>query len=339
MIFDNNTKISIIKIAIITSMIFAFIIIMPLYIINFQVKQPFLILWFSLTIRFLFVWIIDYYLITNIDKRWILNWHRVFLTSLTLIILDYVFSFIIGDTFPVFYINKSQLFMGRYFHILFFAIITYIIFTLIITKESELRKQNEISELKYKVLESEYNLLKSQINPHFIFNALNISKALIKDRPDEAEKYIINLSEFIRASIPYNKKTAKISDEIDICNNYIELLKVRYENSFHIEIKIDSKYFNCHIPFFTLITLIENAFKHNVFTKSEPLEIKIFNELEYLFVENNLNFKKVSNSTKTGLNNLKQRAKIISGEEIEIVKDEKIFSVKLKMINQNNGLK
>lgn len=215
-------------------------------------------------------------------------------------------------------------------------LIIFVLLDLIYTKEHQIRLTSENAALKFNNLEAKYSLLKEQINPHFLFNALNISKSLIRTRPKDAEKYIIQLSDFLRLSLNNQEKSISLKKELTHCNQYISLQKVRFGAALNFSINIDDSYLNNHIPFFTLITLVENAIKHNSFTEEVPLNIFMAIQNDFLVVKNNLNIKQVAKPSKKGLANLNQRSTMLSHNEIIVENDGQYFTVKVKLIQNEN---
>ena len=234
---------------------------------------------------------------------------------------------------PTPYLTNLQLTIVRAASTSSINLIIFILLDLIFTRETTLQLNREIAELKFLNLEAEYKLLKEQVNPHFLFNALNVSKSLIKKQPDEAEKYIMQLSDFLRATVNNHQKSASLKDEMELAGNYIALQKVRFGNALHFSMNINEEKAGYHLPFFTLVSLIENAIKHNSFTDKNPLEISIYTEDDFVFVKNNLQPKFVLASSKTGLININQRSRLLSGNEIEIINNETDFLVKIKLIS------
>jgi len=202
------------------------------------------------------------------------------------------------------------------------------------------KNQIELELLKLKSTNSDTvnQLLKQQIQPHFLFNALNTLKSLIKKRPDTAEEYLIRLSDFLRASFANNTSgLSTIADEVKICKNYMEMQKVRFGNAIQFEIDQDSmeEYYSKKVPVFSLQPLLENAIKHNIATNEQPLLMSIQREGDYIKVVNTLQYKKTfENSTGSGLANLKERYKIISGDEVIIQVDNGTFMVKIKILDR-----
>jgi sensor histidine kinase YesM len=322
---------NIITTAVTTSLVLSLLIVLPLFIIGYKTNYSLIAVWTSVFVRFLLLWIIDLLLFYFVEKKWTKTWLRIIVSSSILIGLDILTSYIFGDFFPIPMINRTQLFFMRFSQLLIFNILIFILINLIFSKENELKISKDIADLKFSNLEAEYLLLKQQINPHFIFNALNISKSLIKNNPKDAEKFIIKLSAFIRTSIDFDKKSSSLLEELNICRNYIDLQKVRFGNSLVFRENIDKNFQNLHLPFFSLITLLENAFKHNLLTEESPIFVSVSIEKDFVVVTNNIQPKIDTNSTHTGLKNLNRRSKLLSGNEIIVMKNEYEFTVKIKL--------
>lgn len=198
----------------------------------------------------------------------------------------------------------------------------------------------EIVRLKSANMETNNQLLKQQIQPHFLFNALNTLKSLIKKQPTIAEDYLIHLSDFLRASLSsHQTDTVTIEEELKLCDNYMNMQSIRFGETLKYEVNVPGCYLtNYKIPYFSLQPLLENAIKHNELTKQYPLTIQIFVDNNYLIVSNNLRKKKhVETSTQNGLSNLNERYRILFNESIVISETENEFKVGLKLIENERS--
>lgn len=209
----------------------------------------------------------------------------------------------------------------------------------VIVQDANNKAQLENSRLNTARSEAAYQLLLQQIHPHFLFNALNILKSLIKKSPDKAEDYLVSLSDFLRGSISGNKRgVAPLQDEVKLCIDYLEMQKVRFGNaiSFYFDIK-DENNPRKVLPVFSLQPLLENVIKHNELTESAPLNIEVRQEGDWISVINNIQLKSLLEySTGSGLANLSERYKLLSGDEIEIHNNGITFSVSLKILNDED---
>jgi sensor histidine kinase YesM len=210
--------------------------------------------------------------------------------------------------------------------------IVLIIQDLILLREKKARVELENAELKIKNIEATNQQLKQQIHPHFLFNSLTTLKSLIKKHPEKAEEYLIMLSDFLRASISTDTPNlVKLKEEIKLSLDYLEMQQVRFGEALKFKINIsDNILENKYVPVFSVQQLVENAIKHNAFTDSHPLLINIDYDGGRIVTENSLRYKKSTEaSTGLGLTNLKDRYKILSGEEIVISTTAEKFSVSI----------
>jgi two-component system LytT family sensor kinase len=191
----------------------------------------------------------------------------------------------------------------------------------------------ENRELKFQNSEAQKQLLLRQLHPHFLFNALSVLKSLINEKPDTAEDYSLKLSDFLRYSAKASAQTlVTLKEELEFTTGYIELQKVRFENTFTFFTSIPSEVLNCRVPVYSIQTLVENAFKHNYFTEKNPLTIEVTYDANKLTITNNKVSIKVTERSGTGLVNLSQRHKLITGKEIDIVETENSFSVTIHLM-------
>jgi two-component system, LytTR family, sensor kinase len=191
----------------------------------------------------------------------------------------------------------------------------------------------ENRELKFQNSEAQKQLLLRQLHPHFLFNALSVLKSLIKEKPEAAEDYSLKLSDFLRYSAKASAQTlVTLKEELEFTIGYVELQKVRFENTFSFSIRVPENAQKMQVPVFSIQTLVENAFKHNYFTEKNPLHIQINCLENHLTVENNKVSLKITERSGLGLSNLNQRHKLITGEEIKIVDADNLFSVTITLL-------
>ena len=195
------------------------------------------------------------------------------------------------------------------------------------------RIENEKLKLENSI--AQFEALKQQINPHFLFNSLNILKTMINSHDKKAEEYVLRLSELYRSLLISNQKEKiEISDELMALENYIYMLKARFQDKILIKIDIANEFRTGFIPPFTLQMLVENCIKHNIVSEKNPLTIELKIEDNQLVVRNNLQLKRsVEHSNNIGLNNINNRYINNIGKSITIVQDEDYFTVKLPLIS------
>ena len=182
-------------------------------------------------------------------------------------------------------------------------------------------------------LGAQYELLKQQVNPHFLFNSLNTLKSMVDIQDPQSSDFILKLSDFYRFTLESRKlDLIPLREELQILDSYVYLLKARFEDGFVLNNNVDPKQYVSAIPPFTLQLLIENCIKHNVVSLDKPLEIKLYTEDDFLVIENQIQLKRGVLSTGVGLDNINQRFMHLVHKEIEIDKTETIFKVKIPLI-------
>jgi len=203
------------------------------------------------------------------------------------------------------------------------------------TKKEQVDK--ELAELKIKNLEAEQQALVRQMQPHFLFNALSTLNSIISTDSDLAKKYVIRLSDFLRYTISAHEHVLiPLSDELKFTQDYIELQKLRFEDSFYCSLIIPDEHINQYqIPVYALQSLVENAFKHNFFSEEKPLKVRIELKDDMLIVSNNKMPKPMvldGERKGVGLKNLNKRYQLIVGKDIDIKDTQTEFTVTLKLI-------
>ncbi|MEZ2334255.1 sensor histidine kinase [Mucilaginibacter sp. RCC_168] len=195
----------------------------------------------------------------------------------------------------------------------------------------------ELERTKSDNLEAQYELLKQQINPHFLFNSLNTLKAMVETNDKNSVDFILKLSNFYRFTLESRKlDLIHLSEELEIVEAYNFLLKARFEDGFTFTNTISEKCFGTLIPPFTLQLLIENCIKHNVVSLERPLHIKFYEENDSLVMENQVQPKRNEESSLgVGLKNISLRYSHLLDKKIEIINDNKIFKIKLPVIHEH----
>ncbi|ANQ51364.1 histidine kinase [Flammeovirga sp. MY04] len=193
----------------------------------------------------------------------------------------------------------------------------------------ELEKENAISQ---------FQALKAQIEPHFLFNSLSVLSNLVHSDADLASQFIIKLSNTLRYIISQNQRTLiDLKTELDIVEDYFFLLKTRFNDAIQLDNQIVTEILkSTMVPPTSVQSLIENAVKHNKLSKKHPLVIKMENKDGEIIVSNTLNKKEhVENSTGLGLNNIKQRYQLVAQKTVKVEETKEFFTVYLPIINQS----
>lgn len=222
---------------------------------------------------------------------------------------------------------QSSLIIAVFISLIFYAIWYY-----------KYRQETKVKEQKIiaGTASAKFDALKNQLDPHFLFNSLNVLTSLIEEDPYQAQKFTTSLSKVYRYVLEQkNKDLVSVEEEYQFAKTYVKLLKMRFEDSIHLELPEQSMNPEAKIVPLSLQLLLENAVKHNVVTSSKPLYIKVYEENGMLVVDNNVQEKQVlKKSSGVGLQNIKQRYGILTERQVEIVKSESDFRVKLPLLTK-----
>ena len=323
----------IIRNALLTAPLIALLVVTPVYVIRERNQFNFFILWLLVTIVTLVCWLLNTRIWEICRKFQFQPWLSILISPLIIISIGTGIIYIFHGIPVSFQISIYQVTEIRTALIILINFFIYIQLDLIFTKETALKLNTENAALKFANLEAEYKLLKDQINPHFLFNALSISKSLIKSQPEEAEHYIMELSSFLRSSFQHNQKSATLEEELKLCLRYINLQQARFGDALIFQTTIDNASASLRLPFFTLVSLAENVLKHNTFTSRNPIIIEVSSDKDFLLFSNNLQPKPAEQTSGTGLINLNQRCLLLSGHPLEIITTESRFIVSIKLIH------
>ena len=198
------------------------------------------------------------------------------------------------------------------------------------------RSIQEKEELQRENIKSQLEGLKSKVNPHFLFNSLNTLSYLIPEDAEKSVKFVQKLSKVYRYILEMSdERLIPLSKELDFLHSYIFLLKERFEENLQVKIDIPTARLKDKIIPLSLQILFENAIKHNVISSTKPLTIKVLiDEHGKLIVENNLQKKKqIKDSTKFGLENIKNRYRFFSNEAVDVIATSQSFIVSLPLIS------
>ncbi|MBT8243775.1 MAG: histidine kinase [Winogradskyella sp.] len=183
---------------------------------------------------------------------------------------------------------------------------------------------------------AKFDALKNQLDPHFLFNSLNVLTSLIEENPKSAQKFTTSLSKVYRYVLEQKSKDlVTVDEELKFAKTYMTLLKMRFEDSIIFEIPEKASNPESRVVPLSLQLLLENAVKHNMVTSTKPLRIKIYEDAGYLVVLNNLQPKQiVKKSSGVGLENIKQRYKLLSNKKVIINQRAEDFAVAIPMLTK-----
>lgn len=234
-----------------------------------------------------------------------------------------------GSTFE-FTIRKPY-YLSLWFIVLISCILIAAVYWYIKVREKRLKK---VENFKKEQLEFEFQTLKNQINPHFLFNSFSTLISIIEENPEEAVEYTEALSGFFRDILEVkDQQLIPLSEELRMMKNYSLIHQKRLGENFKVDIQLDDEIKSSKIPPLTLQLLTENALKHNVIGKGKPLSVSIWNDADSIFVENNIRLKKqTEQSTGIGLRNIIERYKLITRRNISVESTAGLFKVMLPII-------
>jgi two-component system LytT family sensor kinase len=192
----------------------------------------------------------------------------------------------------------------------------------------------EAEELKRTNIQSQFETLKNQVNPHFLFNSLNTLITIIPENQELAMEFVQKLSNVFRYLLQNNsKEVVSLRTELDVVEAYLFLVKIRFGENLYINMQVPEHFLDWHIAPLTLQMLLENVIKHNIISTDKPLTVDIYVEKDTLIVKNNLQRKNSrETSTKVGLQNIINRYKYLSDREVEVIVTSSSFIVALPLI-------
>jgi two-component system LytT family sensor kinase len=261
----------------------------------------------------------------------LLAFAHITMVSLTYIILFYSYD---ASNFLGYHLNWSQLRLALYSGVGLTMIATTMWeadFTLTQWKES-LTEKGKFEQL---TLQQEFDTLKSQVNPHFLFNCFNTLSSLISEDKKQAEAFLNELSKVYRYLLRNNEDgLSTLQTEIRFIESYYQLLKTRHGDAVQLKIETDKRYDQFLLPSLSLQMLVENAVKHNVLSKNVPLTIDIFTTAgNKLIVSNNLQVRSVKGpSNRIGLDNIKAKYELLNQPGFQVLQARKSFSVVLPLL-------
>lgn len=233
-------------------------------------------------------------------------------------------EFIAGENFQMYFIALLfTLVISLFFHAFYFYKAL---------QENKVKEQKVIAGTASAKFES----LKNQIDPHFLFNSLNVLTSLIEENPDNAQRFTTSLSKVYRYVLEQkDKELVSVEEELAFAKTYMELLTMRFENSLFYDVPQNLENPEAKVVPLSLQLLLENAIKHNAVSEGRPLSIRIFEEGNYLVVENNLQKKEVlQNRRGVGLQNIINRYHLVTNRKVIIDENQSSFQVKIPVLTQ-----
>lgn len=268
-------------------------------------------------------------------KRLVSGFIGSFMVSLLVIFFMHVFEVVLYDnkTFDYFLANEKP--SNYLFAIVITFFVTLSVHTITFYKaytENKVKEQKIIAGTANAKFES----LKNQIDPHFLFNSLNVLSSLIEENPENAQRFTTSLSKIYRYVLEQkDKELVSVAEELAFAKTYMNLLKMRFENSIDFQLPVDFENTEAKVVPLSLQLLLENTIKHNVVSENKPLQITIYIQDNYLVVQNNLQKKEVLQDRQgVGLQNIVSRYALLSKRKVVVEQTETDFKVLIPILTK-----
>jgi hypothetical protein len=259
--------------------------------------------------------------------------------SMLAIVLLRIFSVVVisQNSWSYFIENESS---ATYIFSLLITMFVVLIFYVINFYQTITKQTITEHQVVAKTETAKYESLKSQLDPHFLFNSLNVLTSLIEENPTKAEQFTTKLSRVYRYVLEQkDKDLIPLDEELQFAKTYMELLNMRFEDALQFEIPKNNINPNYKIVPLSLQLLLENAVKHNSISVENPLKLKITIEEGELLITNNFNEKKsLTKGTGVGLKNIVERYALLTDKRVVIKKTPKIFRVRLPLLTQKTKI-
>lgn len=283
--------------------------------------------------------IIELVKVLNNRVPWSSSWLNRVLVNIVLIILISIITALFFALFPNQLVDSNEQILSlvlKYFTFSFIACMTFVLLieaVVFFNDREAMLKKNE--KLIQENLTTKFEVLKNQINPHFLFNNLNVLSSLVYKDPKQADRFILEFSNIYRYILDMqNESTVTVEKEMKFLDSYIYLLEQRFRDSLKIERKITDESLAKRLPPLTMQLLMENAIKHNVFSADQPLEISIDDQSDKIIFGNKIIPREQNpESSGIGLSNIKERYSLISTKSPSITSSDGYFIVELPLLS------
>jgi len=309
--------------------------------------ENFIARWRTILLCLLYTYILGYgctYIITKVEnryswleepkKKFLLHFFSLFLFSFIVsAILFYGFAYLMFEGGK--WLSISQV-LNHAKLPAFISISISAFFTGIDFLKNWKKEAVRAEQLEKEKIATQYESLRNQVNPHFLFNSLNALSELVYEDQELAVKYIRQLSQVYRYVLDsMNFEVASLEDELDFLESFVFLQKIRFGENLSVDIDVKKKSTRFILPL-SLQILLENAIKHNVVSKENPLKIQLFIEGECLVVKNRLKAKRsLEKGTGIGLKNIEMRYSYLTENPVQIHEKEGHFIVKIPILKES----
>jgi LytS/YehU family sensor histidine kinase len=227
-----------------------------------------------------------------------------------------------------------QTIINNAYYMVMLSLFLFVILEAVIFFEESLDAKIKAQHLEKELSQIRFEVLKSQINPHFMFNSLNVLSGLVNKDPYKAQQFIDEFSHIYRYVLEtIEQPVSKLNKELDFMRSYFFLQQIRYGENLTYSLNIPSELLDLVLPPLSLQVVLENAIKHNIVNENKPLNIEIYNEDSFLLVKNNIQPKiSLNKSTGLGLKNLIKRYALICELKPKFFVENQYYIAKLPLI-------
>jgi sensor histidine kinase YesM len=291
----------------------------------------------TFTISFILFWI-NFYILKPLQSNKKINWINftlAFVVSffVVLILTHYLFALKKGFLPKADIPRSGHLFITKDFFLALVVIICIYVIRLVFQNQ---KNRLEIQSLKIENLQRQFDALKNQVSPHFLFNSLSSLRTLINESPEVAQEYLDHLSTVLRYTLQANEnRLVSLSDELQFVESYFFLIKLRFTKNISLVQSISNELLGYKVPPLALQILLENAVRHNEISKRNPLEISIATTPDQTLVVSNTINKKFAPEpgAGVGLANLSNQYRILGDLDISIRKEDQKFIVEIPLLS------
>ncbi|MEM6317485.1 MAG: histidine kinase [Bacteroidota bacterium] len=316
--------------AILTSPLIALYGVMPIYLSGQISREESVLFGGVIALNVLIHWAVNIFLVVNYGHV-----RRIYLY-----LFGYLFTIILRLPLLILFAPNTQLTkvpLESPIYPIVNSIVVYIIIWVIIetfrSGEATRQLQTKMNQLTIENLEAQQQTLKNQLQPHFMFNALSVLKSLVTENTRLAEKYVLQLSDFLRYSFENQTiNTTTLQKELAFTESYLQLQAIRFENAFSYIVDLPENILTQRLPVFSLQSLVENIFKHNYFNENNPMTFSITYEQNRLKIWNKKVGFKVTERKGVGLKNLEKRYALVADKTIEIDDTDNYFCVTIPLL-------
>ncbi|MCF0054078.1 histidine kinase [Dyadobacter sp. LJ53] len=258
---------------------------------------------------------------------------RLLTEAMLALVYTFVVTLILDEILCKVFLNSEGTMLGFKISIIP-TLLVYLVYEAVYFFEAWQANVRKTESLMREGVQSQLEVLKNQLDPHFLFNSMNTLAALIDDDNTDAQDYLERLSDVYRyVLVSRNKNTVLVEEELAFVDAYVYLNKIRFRDNLLVEKELSNATYQQHVTPLSLQMLIENAIKHNVASKENPLKITIREDNNYLVIANNILEKTVlEKSTRVGLQNIINRYSLLTERRVEISRSDNLFSVKIPLL-------